>query len=195
MTDHDKSVVSAPINAASILLETERLLLRGLHQDDLTDIHEIYSMPEVAESAGWSVSESTEMSKARLQQYIADNETLAIVLKEDKKIVGTVSLQKRDWADYPIDGNRHGREFGFDLNKNYWGRGLMPEAVTAVCEYCFSCLRYDFLTVGHFVGNYKSERTIQKCGFLFLFESEVENPGKWKKRIRTYIQYNPHKEI
>ena len=187
--------MSAPIDAASITLETERLLLRPVNQNDLTDIHEICTMPEVAEGAGWSVSVSPEDSVKRMLEYMDDNETLAVVLKAENRLIGTVSIQKRNWTMYPIDRNLKGREFGFDLNKNYWGRGLMPEAVKEVAAYCFRELHYDFLTAGHFVENKRSAGAIEKCGFSYLFEGEHENPGKWKKLIRTYILYNPHKEI
>jgi len=187
--------MSAPIDAASITLETPRLLLRPVNQNDLTDIHEIASDPKVAETAGFAVSENLEASAKRMLEYMDDNETLAVVLKEERKLIGTVSIQKRGWTMYPIDRKLMGRELGFDLNRNYWGRGLMPEAVRAVCEHCFKTLGYDFLTAGHFRGNTQSARVIEKCGFTFLFEAEHENPGKWKKSIPTYIQYNPHKEI
>jgi len=189
------SQMSADFDAASTRLETERLSLRPVNQNDLSDIHEIVSDTEVASAAGFEVSDGVDASVKRMLEYMDDNETLAIVLKENGKMIGTVSLQKRNWSVYPIDRKRKGREFGFDLNRKYWGCGFMPEAVRAVSEYCFTELDYDFLTAGYFLGNTRSERAIEKCGFTFLFESEHEKPGFWKKMIRTYIQYNPHKEI
>ena len=186
--------MSAPVDASAITLETERLLLRPVNQNDLSDIHEIVSDPEVAATAGFAISKTMEDSAKRMLEYLDDNETLAVVLKENGKMIGTVSLQKRYWPMYPIDRELKGRELGFDLNREYWGRGLMPEAVRAVCSYCFQKLSYDFLTAGYFMGNHKSERAIEKLGFDFLFEGEHINPGLWKKMIRTYIQYNPHKK-
>ncbi len=196
--ENDNKIVrrmSAAVDAASIHLETPRLILRPVNQNDLSDIHEICTMPEVAEGAGWSISENLDMSAQKMLEYMDDNETVAVVLKETNKMIGTVSLQKRYWPMYPINRKLRGRELGFDLNKNYWGRGLMPEAVRAVCDCCFRELGYDFLTAGHFAENTKSARAIEKSGFTFLFEAEHENPGKWKKQIHTYILYNPHKEI
>lgn len=198
MTEKEKMIIqqmSAPIDAASIVLETERLILRPVHQRDLYDIHEIVSDPMVTATAGFARSRTMDDSASRMLEYMDDNETLAVVLKENNKMIGTVSLQKRFWPMYPIDHALQGRELGFDLNRQYWGRGLMPEAVRKIVDYCFGNLEYDFLTAGHFLGNIQSERAIEKCGFRFLFETEHENPGLWKKMIRTYIQYNPHKEI
>lgn len=187
--------MSASVDASSITLETDRLLLRPVNQNDLTDIHAFSSDPDVAELAGFQPSENLEMSAKRMLEYMDDNETLAVVLKKENKLIGTVSLQKREWTMYPIDRKLKGRELGFDLNRKYWGRGLMPEAVKAVADYCFRELHYDFLTAGHFLDNSQSARAIEKCGFTYLFEAEHENPGKWKKMIRTCIQFNPHKEI
>jgi ribosomal-protein-alanine N-acetyltransferase len=187
--------ISAPVDAVSITLKTERLYLRPVNQNDLTDIHEIVSDPEVTATAGFPISSTLEDSVKRMLEYMDDNETLAVVLKENNKMIGTVSLQKRHWPMYPIDRKLQGRELGFDLNRKYWGRGLMPEAVRAVTDYCFQKLNYDFLTAGYFLGNARSQRAIEKCAFEFLFEAEHENPGLWKKMICTYIKYNPHKEI
>ena len=187
--------MSAPVDAASITLETDRLLLRPVNQNDLYDIHEFSSDPDVAELTGFQRSVDLDMSAKRMLEYMDDNETLALVLKENNKMIGTVSLQKRNWWEYPINRSLKGRELGFDLNKMYWGQGLMPEAVGCICDYCFGVLCYDFLTAGYFLGNHQSARAIEKCGFQFLYEAEHENPGKWKKMIRTHIRYNPHKEM
>ena len=199
MTREEKSRIilqMTPLfDAASIRLETEHLLLHPVDQMDLRDIHEIVSDPSVAATGGFSLTYSQEETAERMLEYMDDNETLGVVLKSSGKLIGTVSLQKRDWTAYPISRELRGREFGFDLNRNYWGMGLMPEAVRSVSDYCFRVLNYDFLTAGHFLENPQSERVIHKCGFSYLFEAEHENPGKWKKMIRTWIQYNPQKEI
>lgn len=187
--------MSAPVDAAAMELETRRILLRPVKQTDLDDIHEICTMKEVAEMSGWQPSENMEMSVKRMLEYMDDNETLAVVLKENQKLIGTISLQKRYWTMYPIDRKLMGRELGFDLNKEYWGNGLMPEAVSGLCDYCFDKLDYDFVTAGHFLRNQQSARAIEKCGFHYLFEAEHTLPTGAKEMIRTYIRYNPRKEI
>ena len=187
--------MSAPVDPEKIHLETERLLLRPLLETDLEDIHEILSDKEVAEKTGFRWCENLEMSRKQMKEYIADRETVAVAIKETGKVIGTVSLQKRQWFQYPVDRQYQGREFGFDLNKAYWGRGLMPEAVKALTAHCFEVLGYDFVTAGHFRGNTQSARAIEKSGFRFLFEKETQIPNGEMVLIRTYIQYNPRKEI
>ncbi len=186
--------MTAPIDVSDIRIEPPRLILRALEEGDLPDLHEISSNPEIAKFDGWKVSDSVEETRERMLQTIAEKEDLAVVLKETGKMVGTFGIQARNWLDYPIDTNLMGREFGFDLNQKFWGKGIMSEAVTAVSDYCFRVLGYDFVTCGHFLGNERSARLIEKCGFVFLFEAEHTMPSGSRPVIRTYIRYNPYKE-
>lgn len=186
--------MSAPVDINQVHLETPRLLLRPLTAADLADVHAICSQPEVAGTAGFPLCENLEMSRNRLKEYMDDGETVAVVLKEDRKMIGTISLQKRNWQMYPLDRTLKGRELGFDLNKDYWGRGLMPEAVECLCNWCFEAWDYDFLTAGYFQGNSKSQRAIEKSGFTFLFEDDRTLPNGNTMHILTYIRYNSRKE-
>ena len=63
----------------------------------------------------------------------------------------------------------YGRELGYVLSKDYWGKGLMPEAVNAVKDYLFGELDYDFLICGYYDFNEQSKRVQTKCGFKPYF--------------------------
>ena len=47
--------MNAPIDAADIHIETERLILRPWRESDLQDFYEYASVPGVGEMAGWNV--------------------------------------------------------------------------------------------------------------------------------------------
>ena len=187
--------MTAHFDVTGIHIETKRLILRPWQEADLMDFHEYAQLEEVAGPAGWNRSENLDMSRAQLEHYMDAKETLALVLKENGKVIGSLSAQWRPWHQYPIDRKLKGREFGFDLHSAYWGRGFMPEAVMAVTKFCFGTLDYDFVTCGHFLGNNQSGRCIEKCGFDFLFERAFQLPTGATKQIRTLIQYNPRKEF
>ena len=57
------------------------------------------------------------------------------------------------------------------LSKEYWGKGLMPEAVNRVIKFCFEQENYDYLMCSHFVINSQSKRVIEKSGFRFVKEN------------------------
>ena len=185
--------MTAPFDVTQHRIETPRLNLRPWQESDLADFH-AYAVDEaVAGPAGWDASQTLEMSKEHLDKYLQRKEAFAIVLKESGKVVGSVCLQARYWPGYPIDKNLSGREFGFDLSREYWGRGLMPEAVNAVADYCFNELQFDFLSCGYFLGNDQSARVAEKCGFTFLFDRTQTIPSGRTEDIRTCIRYNPNK--
>ena len=83
-----------------------------------------------------------------------------------------------------------GREIGYVLSKDYWGQGLMPEAVKAVISWCFESLHYDFLICCHFDWNVQSKRVIEKCGFRFLTTSRSETRYDTVENSMNYILYN-----
>ncbi len=181
--------ITAPFDVTAHRIETERLVLRPLQEDDLQEYHKIVTTPEIADMSGWLCSPSLEETRKRLQKDISRKETFAVTLKENGAMVGTFSLQARFWEDYPIDHTLHGREFGYDLMKPYWGCGLMPEAVKAVTAYCFETLGFDFVTCGYFLRNARSARVVEKCGFAYLFESSCKMETGVTERIPTYILY------
>ena len=63
--------------------------------------------------------------------------------------------------------NLKGREIGYVLNKDYWGKGIMSEAVACVIDYCFKELQFDFLCCGYFLENSRSKRVNEKMRFTF----------------------------
>ena len=184
--------MNAPVDVTNIQIETPRLILRSWQASDLHDLNAYASVPGVGEMAGWNHHQSLEESSKILNLFIQNKKTFAIVLKGDGKVIGSLGLEPRD-EDLDLYTALQGREIGYVLSKEYWGRGLMTEAVKAVIRYCFETLNFGYLTCGHFDYNNRSRRVVEKCGFSFLKDvitstsRGVEEPGK------LYILYNPNK--
>lgn len=108
--------------------ETERLLLRPWQESDLNDFYEYCKSPEVGPNAGWKPHESIEESQKVLAGFVKSDREFAVVLKENGKAIGSLGLE----TDRTHNENLgKGRELGYVLSHDYWGRGLMPEAVRA----------------------------------------------------------------
>lgn len=182
--------MNAPVDVTGIRIETGRLILRAWKESDLYDLYEYASVEGVGEKAGWNHHQSLDESRRILNSFISHRKTLALELKENGKVIGSLGLEPRD-EDAGLDESLQGREIGYVLSKNYWGIGLMPEAVQAVIGYCFEVLKFDYLTCGHFDHNDRSRRVIEKNGFQFLKNvitptaRGVDEPGK------MYVLYNP----
>ena len=137
--------MNAPIDVTDIRIETDRLILRAWCESDLEDFYEYARVDGVGQMAGWLPHKDMDESKRILNMFIGEKKTFALELKESSKVIGSIGLETRD-ADLGIPEDLMGREIGYVLNKEYWGRGLMPEAVKAVINFCFAELHFDWLT-------------------------------------------------
>lgn len=148
-------------------LETERLILRPWSMEDAADMYAYASTPKVGPMAGWKPHESLEESKKIIQMFIADNDSWALELKENHKVVGSLGLHKSRREGVEFD-----RLLGYVLAEEYWGQGLMPEAAERAIEYAFMTMKIDKLMVAHFDFNMQSKRVIEKLGFRYLTHIE-----------------------
>ena len=168
------------IDVSKVILRTNRLILRPWTMDDLDEFYEYASTDGVGQMAGWIPHENKETSLAVLQRFIAEKKTFA--LEFDGKVIGSLGIEEYDEGELPEFQSKRGRELGFVLSKDYWGRGLMPEAVKAATKYLFDDLDLDFIVCGHFVDNVRSMRVQEKCGF------------KHYKLIKTITEYGAVKD-
>ena len=148
------------------IIETERLVLRPFKWDDIDDFFGYASVEGVGEMAGWPHHENKDKSKEILTHFIDEDKTFALVLKETGRVVGSLGVEFYGAEDKltEFDGYK-GREIGYVLAKDQWGKGLMAEAVSAVINHLFDEIDLDFLTCGYFDFNNQSKRVQEKCGF------------------------------
>ena len=159
--------MNAQFKLNGTILQTERLVLRPFCQDDLADFYEYASVEGVGERAGWPHHTSIDESQRILNNFIAEDKTFAIVLKETNKVIGSLGVQEYGMEEKLTEFDGYlGREIGYVLAKEHWGKGLMTEAVKAVINYLFDVCNLDFLTCGYFDFNVQSKRVQQKCGFV-----------------------------
>ena len=158
--------MNASIDISNTVLKTERLILRPWRQEDLDDFYEYAKVDGVGQMAGWLPHEHKEKTQLILDGFIAGKKTFALEYKG--KVIGSLGIEHYKEDEFPELDHLQGRSIGYVLSKNYWGQGLMPEAVKAVQKYLFENIGFDFLVVSHYVWNGQSRRVIQKSGFKYL---------------------------
>lgn len=158
--------MNASIDISNTVLKTERLILRPWRQEDLEDFYEYARVDGVGQMAGWLPHESKEVTQTILDSFITHKKTFALEL--DGKVIGSLGIENYKEEEIPELDQLQGRSIGYVLSKDYWGQGLMPEAVKAVQKYLFDEVGFDFLIVSHYVWNGQSRRVIQKSGFRHL---------------------------
>ena len=178
------------------ILETERLILRPFKWDDLDDFFAYASVEGVGEMAGWPHHENKDKSKEILTYFIEEDKTFSLCLKENGRVVGSLGVEFYGAEDKltEFDGYK-GREIGYVLAKDQWGKGLMAEAVTAVINYLFDEKDMDFLTCGYYDFNNQSRRVQEKCGFKPYRKLNMETRMGTVEPGVLNLLINPRKNI
>lgn len=160
------------------VLETSRLVLRGLLPEDESAIFTIYSNPEVTRFCD-IVTLADRQQAGRLlaffQSQFEKNTGIRWGITE-KGLPGVIGLCGVVW--YP-----HNRSalLSYDLDQNYWSRGIMTEAVDAVIRYVFTTFGINRITATTCVENKRSIRVLQHSGFQE--EGILRDWGFWKGRF------------
>ena len=143
-------------------IETERLIIRKFEMNDYFDLFEMCSDPNTAYLAGWRPHKDLNTSKNVVLNYMYSGETYAIILKEEDKLIGTVSLYKEVFRK-----DVGARELGFCLNKDYREKGYMTEAVGKILEYGFKHLDISYIFAYTMPNNLHSQAILEHYHFLY----------------------------
>jgi len=184
------SNMNAEINISNVILETDRLILRTWELKDLDDFFEYASVEGVGEKAGWEHHKSKDKSLEILKMFIEEKKVFAIVLKENQKVIGSIGIEElSEELDKDLD-NLLGRELGYVLNKDYWNKGIMKEAVSKVVEYCFNTLKLNFLMASYFNHNIASKKVLEKLNFQFYKDIIIEIRYNTKEKSTLMLLKN-----
>jgi ribosomal-protein-alanine N-acetyltransferase len=144
-------------------LDTPRLCLRPLEMNDADFIFQHFSDPQVAqylldEAPLTSRDQALELIEFYQRPAESNYNRWGVLHKADGKLIGTCGFHR--W-----DTRRHHAEIGYDLSPNYWGKGLMVEAVRAALNYGFGRLALNRVEALVYVRNPQSARVLEKLGF------------------------------
>jgi len=154
----------------TILLETERLIIRSwIPDDDAEQVFAIYSNPEVTYFLGSAaLVASIKSQRQRLIDSVERYKRLnngtgawAIVEKATAVIAGTILLkQLPDYHGLPTQDY----EVGWHLRRDVWGKGYATEAGQAMLDYGFNVLRLPIIYAVVKPENHASIRVTQRLG-------------------------------
>lgn len=181
------------IDITGVVLTSDRLTLRPWRGSDLSDFYEYARVDGVGQMAGWNPHRGLEESQAILSHFIEGKHIFA--LEHQGKVIGSLGIEEYNERNYPELADLQGRELGYVLSKDYWGRGLMPEAVRTVISYLFDVVDLDFILVGHFDWNKQSRRVIEKCGFRYIKTAKYETKYDTVETSIEYILYHPERSV
>ncbi|MGO4694794.1 GNAT family N-acetyltransferase [Paenibacillus sp. 2TAB26] len=146
-------------------LETERLRLSILTLEDSEAIYKHFSDENVTRFMDINPCEDLNEAKEIIQYHIDDKGCRwGIFSKKDHRLVGTCGFHC--W----VQGEQPKAEIGFDLAKEYWGMGLMQEALLPVIAFGFEQMGLSMIEA---TVEQQNEKSIQLLNRLH-FEKEAE---------------------
>ena len=162
----------------NIILETERLAMRPYTMDDLDELVQIRSDPDVNRFLGGPERQNREALEKRLPFYIECYEKFsfamcAMIWKETGEVIGSSGLQ-------PLEDTGE-IEVGYNLKSSFWRRGIGYECARGWLRYGFDQAGLDRIVAVTEDGNIGSWRIMEKCGMKF------EGHGQfYGNRLRLY---------
>jgi len=143
-------------------IETERLIIRDYIKQDLRDMHKIWGSPQIMYYLDDMLCETMEQTRVYLKKGLQneDGHYFAVCEKSSGEFIGSVGYTI---TDSPPPGKVV--HMGYMLLQDYWGRGLMVEAVKAALFYAFTHDGVIRVTTGCVAEHEASRRVMEKSGF------------------------------
>jgi ribosomal-protein-alanine N-acetyltransferase len=144
-------------------LESSRLQLRMVQDADAEIIFRLYANEKVMLQRGEPVFKMISDAEKLIfhwRKLFAEENGLrwGIILKENKKLIGTLGFKK-------IFHQHLRADLGYELDPEFWNKGIMTEAVGIVCEYGFGKMNLHSIEANITPDHHASKRILEKNGF------------------------------
>lgn len=123
----------------TVILTTERLILRELRQDDFSEVCRLLQDGPTmyAYEGAFSDDEVREWIDRQIGRYRHDGFGLwGMVEKSSGVLIGQCGVTLQQWNDRIVP------EVGYLLRRDFWHRGFATEAAAACTEYAFDTLGF-----------------------------------------------------
>jgi len=141
---------------------TNPVLLRDVIEADLPTLYEQQLDPEATAMAAFP-SRDYDVFMAHWKKIMAYENNLIKTILRDGQVAGYI-------LSWEMEGER---EVGYWLGKEYWGKGIMTQALAKY----LSIVQTRPLMAHVARHNVGSRRVLEKCGFVVIGEDKYANPA------------------
>ncbi len=167
-------------------LETSRLVLREIVEQDAEALFRIFSNPDVMRYYDTEVFTSLTQAQQLVvrQRYRFEQKQRfrwGIALKETNELIGTcgfVNWERRQFY----------AELGYELAQKYWRQGLMSEVVGAMIDFGFVHMDLHRIEAMIVPENIASAQLLRKLGFQE--EGILRERGFWKHTFHDLLLFS-----
>lgn len=145
-------------------LETERLLLRRVDNNDYKEVLALRSNPETMKYIPRPLLKNEEEAFAHIamiENKIINKEGInwAITIKDDHRLIGII-------GHYRIQVENYRAEIGYMILPEFNGQGIVTEAVKEVVKYGFDIMKLHSIEAVIDPDNIASAKVLEKNGFV-----------------------------
>ena len=146
------------------VIETSRLVLRQVTTEDAADMLNYLADPDVVKPMGLDPfqTEKDVWDEIDWYQSIVEEGTgirWGITLKESGKVIGSCGFLN-------MKPKNRRAEIGYELSKDYWGKGIASEALKAVVKYGYHHFQLERIEALIEPDNVPSQKLVEKQGFI-----------------------------
>ena len=168
-------------------LQTDRLILRRFVESDAEAMFQNWaSSAENLTYVTWDPHPNVDATRNSIRNWVASYADphyfkWAICLKEKpEQVIGDISI-------VAMNENDSSCEIGYILGKNYWGCGMMTEALKTVLDFCFAQAGFQKVRARYASLNPASGRVMEKAGMTYL--KTIANGVERKDYVADLIYY------
>ena len=154
------------------MIDSERIFLRKIDAGDTKTLFKWGQDGLYHKTAGFEKFDDLKQAQKAANQYHKRPYSFAIIEKRTQKMIGLVELYERGLDEQA--GLLVTKDLGFMLDKNYWHRGLMSEALTVLINYAFDELKQQQIWAGTFPTNEASQKILKKLGFKYIYTADFK---------------------
>lgn len=175
----------------TIIIETERLILRPFRKEDAEMVFNNWANDErVTKFLTWQPHQNIDVTKMVINNWIDNYQAKdfyqwVIVLKETNEPIGSISGVK-------IDERIEAVEIGYCIGYSWWHKGYTSEALKALVKFYFEEVEAKRIWAIHDVNNPNSGKVMMKCGLKY--EGTMKKAGYNNLGIINISMYGLIKE-
>lgn len=177
-----------------MILETERLLIREITEDDYAAIHRYASDPIVSKFMIWGPN-TEEETRAHIERTIEMRKQQprvsyewAVELKDSRELIGGCGIHVVD----PLQG-----EIGYCFNPLYWRKGYASESSKAMLKFGFKSLGLHRIYATCRPENISSANVMKSVGMQYEghLRGHMWHKGQWHDSFQYSILEHEYEGI
>ena len=147
------------------VLETERLILKALKENDFDDMYKLYSDESVIATMESEVYSTPDKFKKIFTPSVSHHNVLTIRQKDGDIFTGFIGCHQ--FVDMKKREIKHSQMWTA-ISPGFWGKGFCTEATNKLLHFAFTGIKTPIIYANQLQINPAAGKVLRKCGFSYF---------------------------